>query len=67
MTCQYVQMFGVCLEPDGCELIHSTMSKDSNEFLPSLTTHSKSFNPNLNTESVAFDPASMQIHQSYDD
>ena len=60
MTCQYVQMFGVCLEPDACELIHQSLSSNSGVFTPSLTTQSKSFNPNLNTDSAAFDPSLIQ-------
>ena len=50
-----MQMYGVCLEPDGCELKHSRKGEE-NPFAQTLTTSSQEFNPNLTTASAEFDP-----------
>ena len=44
--CAYIDTYGVCLEPDGCEMQHTDMSTSSSAFTPTpLSTKSAEFDP----------------------
>ena len=60
-VCQYQSIYGVCLEPVGCEMYHQSYAKTQ------LTTQSAAFSPHLSTNSEAFTPPKFeQADETYD-
>ena len=53
--CAYIDTYGVCLEPDGCEMQHTDMSTSSSAFTPTP----------LSTKSAEFDPSKLYPSESY--
>lgn len=65
MRCAYIDIYGVCLEPDGCEMQHGNMSTSASTFTPQLSTASASFNPNFTTEYSPFTPGASFTPDDY--